>query len=103
MPTFVPRGEPTKKKEELALRKQVLENSILNNLGLGQIIKNVEKYREAKLHYNKAVLHVIKEKEFQEKSHGYNKDRILKEIEIWTNKSSDEIVEAVRAKLKNKL
>lgn len=66
MPTFAPRSEPVKKKEELDLRHQVLKNSIRNNSESTQIIKNAEKYREARLLYNKAILHVIREREFQE-------------------------------------
>ena len=100
MPTFPPRSEPVKKKEELELRRQVLENSIQNNLELGQIIKNAEKYRETRLLYNKAILHVIREKEWQEKSHSYNKDKVLKEIEIWTKRNVEEIIEEVKQGLK---
>ena len=100
MPTFPPRSEPVKKKEELELRRQVLENSIQNNLDLGQIIKNAEKYRETRLLYNKAILHVIREKEWQEKSHSYNKDKVLKEIEIWTKRNVEEIIEEVKQGLK---
>ncbi len=100
MPTFAPRSEPVKKKEELQLRRQVLENSIQNNLDLEQIIKNAEKYRDTRLLYNKAILHVIREKEWQEKSHSYNKDKVLKEIETWTEKNVEEIIDEVKQGLK---
>jgi hypothetical protein len=96
MPTFAPRSEPVKKKEELGLRRQVLENSIQNNLDSEQITKNAEKYRATKLLYNKAILHVIREKEWQEKSHSYNKDKILNEIETWTKKRVEEIIDEVK-------
>ena len=101
MPTFAPRSEPVKKKEELELRRQVLENSIQNDLELGEIIKNAEKFRDTRLLYNKAILHVIREKEFQEKSHSYNKDKVLNEIEIWTEKSVEEIIDEVKKGLKS--
>jgi hypothetical protein len=100
MPTFAPRSEPVKKKEELEVRRQVLENSIQNKLDLDQIIKNAEKYRDTRLLYNKAILHVIREKEWQEKSHSYNKDKILKEIETWAEKSVEEIITEVKQGLK---
>lgn len=100
MPTFAPRNEPVKKKEELDLRRQVLENSIQNDLELGEIIKNAEKFRDTRLLYNKAILHVIREKELQEKSHSYNKDKVLKEIETWTEKSVEEIIDEVKRGLK---
>ena len=100
MPTFAPRSEPVKKKEDLELRRQVLENSIQNNLDLEQIIKNAEKYRATRLLYNKAILHVIREKEWQEKSHSYNKDKALKEIETWTERSVDAIIDEVKQGLK---
>ncbi|SRR5258705_6816323 len=100
MPTFPPRNEPVKKKEELELRRQVLENSIQNNLDIAQIIKNAEKYRNTRLLYNKAILHVIREKEWQEKSHSYSKEKITKEIETWTEKSAEDIIEDVKRELK---
>jgi hypothetical protein len=96
MPTFAPRSEPVKKKEELESRRQVLENSIQKNLDFDQITKNAEKYRDTRLLYNKAILHVIREKEWQEKPHSYDRDKIIKEIESWTNKSVDEIIDEVK-------
>lgn len=100
MPTFAPRSEPVKKKEEFELRRQVLVNSIQNNLDLDQISKNAEKYRDTKLLYSKAILHVIREKEFQEKPHSYNKDKVFKEIEFLTNKTIEEIIDEVKRELK---
>ncbi len=100
MPTFAPRSEPVKKKEELEVRRQVLENSIRNNLEFAQIIKNAEKYRGTRLLYNKAILHVIREKEWQEKPHSYNKEKILKEMETWTDKRAEDIIEEVKRESK---
>ena len=100
MPTFAPRSEPVKKKEELDIRRQVLEDSILRNSDSKEILKNAEKYRDTRLLYNKAVLHVIREKEWQEKTHSYNKAKVLKEIEAWTDKDAGEIVQEVRRELK---
>ena len=100
MPTFAPRSEPVKKKEELEIRRQVLENSIQKNLDFDQITINAEKYRDTRLLYNKAILHVIREKEWQEKSHSYNRDKVLKEIESWTDKSINEIIDEVKRGLK---
>jgi len=100
MPTFVPRSEPVKKKEELQLRRQVLENSILNNLEFNLIAKNAEKYRDTRLLYNKAILHVIREKDWQEKPHSHNKEKVLKEIDTWTQKSIDEIIDEIKQELK---
>ena len=100
MPTFAPRSEPVKKKEELELRKKVLENSILNNLEFDLITKNAEKYRNTRLLYNKAILHVIREKDWQEKPHSQNKEKILEEIETWTQKSIEEIIDEVKQELK---
>jgi hypothetical protein len=100
MPTFAPRSEPVKKKEELELRRQVLENSIQNNMELAQVIKNAEKYKDTRLLYYKAILHVIREKEWQEKSHSYNKEKILKEAETWARKSAEEIIDEIKRALK---
>ena len=100
MPSFAPRSEPVKKKEELDIRRQVLEDSIRKKLDSKQILRNAEKYRDTRLLYNKAVLHVIREKEWQEKVHSYNKDKILKEIDAWTDRSPEVIIEEVRRELK---
>jgi len=100
MPTFIPRSEPVKKKEELELRRQVLENSIQSNLDIAKLVKNAEKYKDTRLLYYKAILHVIREKEWQEKTHSYNKEKILKEKESWTQKSAEEIIDEVKRELK---
>jgi len=102
MPAFAPRSEPVKKSEELALRKHFLENSILNNVGLEQITKHAEKYRDTSLLYNKSLLHVIIEKELQGKKHSYKKEKALSEIEIWARISVDEIIDKVNRELKNR-
>ena len=63
------------------------------------MVKNAEKYRATRLLYNKAILHVIREKEFKEKSHSYNKEKVLKEIEMWTKRGVEEIIEEVKREL----
>lgn len=97
MPSFAPRNEPRKKKEELELKKQVLENAISNNLGLEKITKLAENYRTARVLYNKAILHVIREKEWQNKAHSFDKEKALKEMEVWGNKSVEEIINEIRS------
>lgn len=93
-------AKPIKKKKELEVRRQVLGNSIQNKLDVDQIFKNAEKYRDTRLLYNKAILHVIREKEWQENAHSYNKNKILKEIETWAEKSVEEIIDEVKQGLK---
>jgi hypothetical protein len=100
MPSYAPREEPVKKKQELDLKKQVLENAILHNLDLKVIRKKAEQFKTTKILYSKAILHVIREREWQKREHSFNKEKALEEIEIWNKKSVDEIIEEIKSKLK---
>ena len=42
MPSFVPRNEPRKKKEEMDIKKQVLKNAILNSLTQTKQLKKLK-------------------------------------------------------------
>lgn len=100
MPSFAPRHEPRKKKEELDLKKQVLESAILNNLKIEVITKKAESYKATRILYNKAILHVIRDLEWQKKAHSFDKEKALSEIEVWEKKTPEIIIEEFRAKLK---
>ncbi len=100
MPSFAPRNEPIKKKEELELRKHVLENSIIHNLEQKVIEQKAEKYKTTRILFNKAILHVIREKEWQKTKHNYDKEKILTELENWKQKSICEIINEIKTELK---
>ena len=99
MPSFAPRNEPRKKKEELELKKLILKNAILNGLTLEIISKKTEIYKTAIISYNKAILHVIKDLEWKNKAHSFDKEKATREIEIWQNKK----VETIITEIKNQL
>jgi hypothetical protein len=92
MPSFTPRNEPRKKKEELELKKLILKNAILNGL----TPKKAEIYRTAIVSYNKAILHVIKDYEWKNKTHSFNKEKATREIEIWQNKKVETIITEIK-------
>jgi len=96
MPSFAPRNEPTKKKEELELKKQILKNAILSNLTIEVISKKAEIYKTAIISYNKAILHVIKDLEWKNKAHSFDKEKATREIEIWQNKSVETIINEIK-------
>lgn len=100
MPSFAPRNEPIKKKEELELRKHVLENSIIYNLEQKVIEKKAEKYKTTRILYNKAILHVIREKDWRGIKHNYDKEKILKELDEWERKNISEIINDIKTELK---
>lgn len=96
MPSFAPRNEPTKKKEELEFKKQILKNAILSNLTIGIISKKAKIYKTAIISYNKAILHVIKDLEWKNKVHSFDKEKATREIEIWQNKSVETVINEIK-------
>ena len=99
MPSFAPRNEPRKKKEELDLKKQVLENAVSNNLSSEIVMKKAENYKAAVISYNKAILHVVKDLEWKSKSHSFDKNKAIREIEIWEQKSVETVMDEVKLRL----
>jgi hypothetical protein len=102
MPSFAPRNEPRKKKEELDLKKQVLENAVLNSLSMKILTKKAEIYKAARISYNKAILHVAKDMEWKNIEHSFDKDKAAREIEIWEKKSVETVISEVQTQLKPK-
>jgi len=100
MPSFAPRNEPRKKKEELDLKKQVLENAVSNNLSGEIVTKKAENYKAAIISYNKAILHIVKDLEWKNKAHSFDKEKATKEIEMWEKKSVETVIEEVATRLK---
>jgi hypothetical protein len=92
MPTFPPRGEPIKKKEQLAQREIELQHAIRNNFETQKLIGSVERYRMAQLSILKARIHEIHDKEFQNKPHTSDIGKLEKVILSWTNKTVEDII-----------
>jgi len=85
------------------LKKQVLENSILNKLGNEIVTKNAESYKATRILYNKAILHVIRDLEWQNKAHSFDKEKAMREMETWEKKSVETVIEEVRETLNPKM
>lgn len=96
MPIFAPRKETIKKEEQLFQRQFELQQAIKRNIEIYKINKLAHKLRLAHLSLLKATIHIIKEKEFQKKSHNYNIEKIEKEIEIWENKTVEGIISEIK-------
>ena len=95
MPSFPPRTKPIKKREQLAQKQIELEIAIRKNFPAEKINRAAEKYRAAQLSLFKAIIHEIKEWEFQKKQHSLKVKEIEADILLWTNKTTEDIIKEV--------
>lgn len=100
MPSFPPRKEPIKKKEQLLLREKELQFAIKTNATETKIVKLVNRYRLAQLSLFKAKLHEIQEAELQKKLSNLKIEKIETDILNWTAKTDLEIVMELKNTLK---
>ena len=96
MPTFPPRTETTKKREQLLSRGEELRLALQRNVSNLMLAKAIKKYREAQLSYLKAQLHFIKEKEFQKKPHSLNQSKINSDIDKWMSITDEQIFQSFK-------
>ena len=96
MPNYPPRREPVKKQEELAKREKDLVLAIKKNAKSGQLIKLMDKYRQAQLSILKAKIHQLKENEFQKKENNIKPGKIEELIVEWTNKTNEDIISEIK-------
>ncbi|MBO9201590.1 MULTISPECIES: hypothetical protein [Niastella] len=92
MPTFPPRKEPIKKKEQLSQRQSELWHALNKKLPDEKINKAVERYRIAQLSMLKAKIHEDKDRQYENKSPLHDFENLQKEILAWTNKTVEEII-----------
>ena len=92
MPLYPPRSEAVKKQDQLSQREAELRHIIQIKYSLEKLVKAVEKYRNAQLSLLKAQLHIIRDKDFQERPHNLRIEKIENNIKIWTTKSDEEIL-----------
>lgn len=92
MPSYPPRNETIKKEEELTKRREELIAAIRKNYPAIKLASSVEKYRKAELSLLKARTHLIKEKEFQNKPHSFNAEKIENQIQLFVSKTNEEIL-----------
>ncbi len=93
MPSFVSRHEPVKKKEELALREQVLKNAIAGNYPQDKLLKAAEKYKAAMIGMLKAKIHYTLEMDYKKKTSPFDIPTPEAEIIDWKEKSVEAIIE----------
>jgi hypothetical protein len=96
MPSFVPRSEPLRKSEQLAQRRFELHEALRKNLSIEKLIKVAEKYRTAQLLFLKARIHVIREKDFRNKSQNDRSEKLEVEMEHWNKKTVEEIIDEIK-------
>ncbi len=92
MPTFAPRSEPIKKREQVTQREKELALALKNQLPVNKLEKLAEKYRQAQLSFLKAQLHVIREQELQKRKTTMKQANIEQEILTCSNKSVAELI-----------
>ena len=95
MPTYAPRTEPIKKKEEVAKRKRELVFAIHKSIPNDKLIKAVDKYRKAQLSLLKAKVHRLSEDILQKKQSKIEIDEIENILTSWMKKSNSEIINEV--------
>lgn len=101
MPSFVPRNEPIKKKEQLEIKKHVLENAIIHKLEQSVIEKKAENYKMARVLFYKTILHLIRDNELKKKKNNHDKKKTIEELELWEQKSIYEIINEIAIELKS--
>lgn len=98
MPSHVPRAEPTRKQEQLDQKEFELHRLLQLNASPEKIKKAVEKYRAAQLSFFKAVLHMIWEKEVQNKPHHFRQEDIEARIVLLHAKTDADFVQEIKIK-----
>ena len=101
MPSFAPRQEPIRKKEQLLQREMELATAIRKNFTGDKLFKFIDKYKCSKLTMLKAKIHFLKEQEFQKKQPSLKIEKLETEIIEWTNKSNDTIISEIKSKFIN--
>ena len=99
MPSFPPRKQPIKKRDQLYQKYMELKKAVRSNLSDERLHKIVEKYRSAQLSLLKAVIHEIQEKQFQNKIHNLEISKIECQIIFWTNRRTEEIISDIRSEM----
>jgi hypothetical protein len=99
MSSYIPRYGPAKKEGQLEQKREELEFAITRGYSTQKLEKATEKYRAAMLSYFKAKIHVIRENELQKKPHNMNIEKIENDVVIWTNKTIEEIINEIKAKV----
>jgi hypothetical protein len=101
MPSFVPRIEPIRKKEQLSQKEMELVTAIRKKFTIDKLLKFIDKYKHAQLALLKAKIHFLKEKEFQKKEINMKVEKLERQIIEWTNKTNEAIMNEVKSNYEN--
>ncbi len=93
MPSFVPRNEPTHKKEQLLNCSENLRLAIYHNKPVDSIKKLADRYRNANLSLIKAKLHHSKQLQYQDIKSQLNIKSLFKERSVWEQITLEEVIE----------
>ena len=98
MPSYAPRTDTTKKREQLVRREQELEHAIRSALPREQLIRAAEAARTAHLSLLKAELHWIEDAKIDRHAKIVGRDgdariaNIQRDMQRWTERSIDKIL-----------
>ncbi len=101
MPTHIPRTEPIRKKEQLLDSTEKLRLAILHEKSVENIRKLTERYRLANISLLKAKIHTLNELNIQGRNVGSELVKLVKEKDVWNQKSLDVIFAEFKANLSN--
>lgn len=96
MPSFVPRQEPIRKKEQISQKEMELVTAIRKNFTGKKLVKFIDKYRHAQLAMLKAKVHFLREQEFQKRHTSLKIEKLEAEINEWTNKLNETIISEIK-------
>lgn len=92
MPSFVPRNEPARKRDQLLDRSEDLRLAILHGKSEIRLQKLAERYRLASISLIKARIHNNRELEFQNRKPLLDIEKLEKEKLCWEQKSLNTII-----------
>jgi len=101
MPSFAPRQEPSRKKQQLSQKEMELVTAIRKDFKGDKHMKFIDKYILSQLAMLKAKIHFLREQEFQKKQTSLKIEKLETEIVDWTNKSTEAIINEVKSKFIN--
>lgn len=96
MPSFAPRSEPIKKREQLGQKENDLRIAIKKVIDPDKINKLADKYKQAQLLMLKASMHVLRDKEFQNKTTTLKIEKLERQTQNWEIKSRQEIIDEIK-------
>jgi hypothetical protein len=107
MPSWAPRSDTTKKREQLLKREEELKHAVRAGLPHAKVLKAAQRVREAQLSLLKARLHWARDAQIQKSGQGVTRaygevEEIEDAIRDWKQKSTEAIVSEHERDLTNR-